>query len=110
MPINQFIAVQPAGASPNTREFTEAQRRLERIINAVIKKPFMDGIFLQGLALEFGYENHVEHGLGRAYVSYCVCKQGAAAAVYCPSTSTADAALYVPLVATAAVTVDLVVF
>lgn len=105
-----FRRVQPRGDTPDTREFIEAEARLERVINRVVSQPWNQGIFLEGVLLTQSRENLVHHGLGRSYISWFLCDRTAAVTVWRYSASTADDSLYLPLMTTVTTTVDLVVF
>jgi len=106
-----FVRVQPTGKDTSAQEFVEAQLRLERVLNPVLKKPWNSGVLLQAVALEVGFENWVEHGLGRAFISWTVCDpRGNLGTWRRVETSTADLTKYIPIAVTTPLTVDLLVF
>ena len=106
-----FQRVQPVGEAPTSREFLEAELRLERIVNRVGMKPWNDGVLIQGVVLEVGFENWVEHGLGRKFVSWTVCDpRGNLGCWRRVETSTADLTKYIPIAVTTPLTVDIMVF
>lgn len=106
-----FLRVVPAGETPTGREFSEAQLRIERVVNPVLKRPWNQGVLIQGVVLETGYENWVEHGLGRAFISWTVCDPRTNLGMWRRAElSTADVTLYVPIVVSTPLTIDLWVF
>ena len=106
-----FQRVQPAGEIPTGREFLEAELRLERVVNRVAAKPSNDGVLIQGVVLEVGFENCVAHGLGRKFLSWTVCdRRGNLGCWRRVDTSAADLSKYIPIAVTTPLTVDIMVF
>ena len=78
-------------------------------VDQLSKIPFLNGNFLQSIVLSTG-QNTVNHGLGRAYISYFLGKTNAQVVPYDTTPSSMDKTQSLQLTASAPVTIDLWVF
>lgn len=58
------------------------QDRLKSVINAIARKPIVDGILLEGVTLANSATNRVPHNLGRLPRGWIVVKRTSGAVIY----------------------------
>lgn len=83
---------------------------LRPVLEPLYKAPGHDVILLEGVSLTAGYENLVEHGLGRKYRGWRLAGINAFAMVCDDASATDSPELFLPLLCTADCTVNLEVF
>jgi hypothetical protein len=94
---------------PGNADLTRLQDSVSRSLRRLLSVAFLDGILVQGVALQSGAPTLVSHGLDRAVVGWWVVDTTAPARVYrVPSTDYPSSIL--PLQADAATTVAVWVF
>lgn len=105
---------QPRFGEPHTYDLVQAQRQIskafERLDSGRYQQISDNKGTIRNIALAAGFEQRVEHGLGRTINGYRVVWQNAPAIIYVVHSSTADLSRYLPLATTMDVTIRLEVF
>lgn len=86
----------------------QIQDHIITTLNPVISNPILDGNFIKRISLKSGQDNLVNHGLGRNYISFWVCRPDAASSIFETPSPSPDQ--YMILRAISNVTIDLYVF
>lgn len=98
-------------SEPDGRIHVDFMRWLMRVRKIFLDRPWTwRAVLHQENDITSGVEFQLEHGLGREYTSFIVCRPRDAAHIYEYEASTADRSVYLPLMASADCTVDVLVW
>jgi hypothetical protein len=67
-------------------DLNQAQLRIKRVFNTLLRVPLLDGRLISGIQLSAGVQTPVAHGLGRLPLGYLVVGRDAALVPFEPAT------------------------
>lgn len=99
-----------AGATLSGYDLERAQSEVETVLDDLSEREYLYGVRMEAATLEAGYENLLEHGLGREVSGFFVVDNDAGASVWRVSGSSANTKKYLPLGASSDCVVDVVIY